>query len=133
MADTVKGPFDVELEPLGGDAADWGGFDRRSIDKSFHGELEATSRGQMLAAGTEVRGSAAYVALERVTGELRGRRGTFVLQHSAVMDRGLPQLSIAVVPDSGTGELAGLSGRMQIEIREGGAHFYEFAFTLPAR
>lgn len=105
---------------------------RMSIDKQFHGDLEATSRGQMLAAGTAVKGSAGYVAIEQVSGTLHGRAGTFVLQHSGTMNRGEPQLLVTVVPDSGTGELAGLAGRMDIII-EGGKHSYDFEYTLAGK
>jgi hypothetical protein len=101
-----------------------------SIDKQFHGDLEGTSKGEMLAARGGVEGSAGYVALEQVTGSLHGRTGTFYLQHSGTMDRGAPTLAVTVVPDSGTGELTGLTGKMNIII-EGGAHRYEFDYTLP--
>ena len=100
-----------------------------SLDKQFHGDLDATSKGEMLAAGTEVKGSAGYVAMERVTGKLHGRSGTFVLQHSGTMNRGSPQLSVTVVPDSGTDQLEGLVGKMAIKI-EGGKHFYDFEYAL---
>jgi hypothetical protein len=99
------------------------------IDKRFGGDLEATSKGQMLAVRTKVEGSAGYVALERVEGTLAGRAGSFVLQHSGTMTRGAQQLSIAVVPDSGTGELEGLAGQMRINIADG-RHSYEFDYTL---
>ena len=100
-----------------------------SLDKQFHGDLDATSKGEMLAANTEVKGSAGYVAMERVTGKLHGRSGTFVLQHNGTMNRGSPQLSVTVVPDSGTDQLKGLVGKMAIKI-EGGKHFYDFEYTL---
>jgi hypothetical protein len=100
-----------------------------SIDKQFHGDLEGTSKGQMLTAGTAVEGSAGYVAIERVSGMLHGRRGTFVLQHSGTMTRGAPQLSVTVVPDSATGELVGLAGKMTITISDG-KHSYDFEYTL---
>jgi len=102
---------------------------RMSIDKQFHGDLEATSKGQMLAAGTDVNGSAGYVAIERVIGTLYGHSGTFALQHSGTMTRGAPQLTITVVPDSGTGQLVGLAGKMTINIVDGN-HFYDFEYTL---
>jgi Protein of unknown function (DUF3224) len=102
---------------------------RMSIDKQFHGDLEATSQGEMLSAGTDTKGSAGYVAIERVIGTLNGRSGGFVLQHNATMTRGAPYLNIIVVPDSGTGELVGLSGTMQIII-DRGKHSYEFEFSL---
>jgi hypothetical protein len=103
---------------------------RLSIDKTFHGDLEATSKGQMLAVGTDVKGSAGYVAMERVAGTLHGHAGTFALQHSGTMTRGTPQLSVTVVPDSGTGELVGLAGEMEIKIADG-KHMYDFQYTLP--
>jgi hypothetical protein len=126
------GTFEVKLAPQKPDnkEAEAANLGRLSIDKQFHGDLEATSKGEMLAAGTDVKGSAGYVAIERVTGALHGRTGTFVLQHSGTMTRGEPQLSVTVVPDSGTGELAGLAGRMTIRIVEK-QHLYEFDFTLP--
>lgn len=102
-----------------------------SLDKQFHGDLEGTSKGEMLTAMTSVQGSAGYVAIERVSGTLHGRSGTFVLQHNATMTRGAPQLAIIVVPDSGTGQLAGLAGKMTINIADG-KHSYEFEYTLAA-
>ena len=102
---------------------------RMSLDKQFHGDLEGTSKGQMLVAGTDVKDSAGYVAMERVIGTLHGHKGTFALQHSGTMTRGMPQLSVTVVPDSGTGELVGLAGKMTINIVDG-KHFYEFEYTL---
>ncbi len=98
-----------------------------SIDKQFHGDLEAASKGQMLAVRTAVKGSAGYVAMERVVGTLAGRAGSFVLQHSSTMTRGEPRQSITVVPDSGTDGLAGLTGTMTIEIKDG-KHFYHFEY-----
>jgi hypothetical protein len=102
---------------------------RMSIDKQFRGDLEATSKGQMLAAVTDVKGSAGYVAIERVNGALHGLSGTFALQHSGTMTRGDAQLSINVVPDSGTGQLEGLAGKMTINIVDG-KHLYDFEYTL---
>jgi len=102
---------------------------RMSIDKEFHGDIEATSQGEMLSAGTAIKGSAGYVAIERVTGTLDGRSGGFVLQHNATMTRGVPYLNIIVVPDSGTGELVGLAGTMNIVI-EKGKHSYEFQYSF---
>ena len=100
------------------------------IEKSFHGGLEAKSLGQMLSATTSVQGSAAYAAMERVEGALNGREGSFALHHIGVMNRGKPTLTVLVVPDSGTGSLAGLTGSMTIQV-EGGKHFYQFEYTLP--
>jgi hypothetical protein len=125
----ATGPFEVKLAPLSTDAAPIG---RMSIDKQFHGDLEAVSKGEMLSFMSEVKGSAGYVAVERVTGALHGRKGSFVLQHHATMNRGVPALSVTVVPDSGTDELTGLSGKMDIQI-EGAKHSYEFEYTLPEK
>lgn len=132
MNQHARGPFDVTLNPQKPDnpPAESAGLGRMSIDKQFHGDLDATSAGEMLAAGTAVKGSAGYVAMERVSGSLHGRTGTFVLQHNATMTRGAPYLNIIVVPDSGTGELQGLAGTMKIVIAEGGQHSYEFDYTL---
>lgn len=102
-----------------------------SIEKQFFGDLEATSRGRMLSAMTSVKGSAGYVAIERVRGVLQGRSGAFVLQHGGIMTRGAPSLTIVVVPDSGTEQLEGLSGTMAVVITDG-KHFYDFEYTLPA-
>ena len=124
----ATGPFDVKLTPQD-DKLD-PTLARLIIDKQFHGDLEATSKGTMLSAGTAVKGSAGYVAIELVTGALHGRTGTFVLQHSATMNRGVPSLSITVLPDSGTGQLTGLTGTMNIIIAEG-KHSYDFSYTLP--
>ncbi|WP_257385891.1 DUF3224 domain-containing protein [Tahibacter caeni] len=130
MKQQAKGAFDVKLQPLEAYNRNEGaGLGRMSIDKQFHGDLEATSQGEMLHAGS-ARDSGGYVAVERVTGALQGRRGSFALQHNATMTRGVPYLNIIVVPGSGTGELAGLSGAMNIVIAEGGEHFYEFDYEL---
>jgi hypothetical protein len=102
---------------------------RMTIDKQSHGDIEGTSKGEMLTAGTSVAGSAGYVAIERVSGTVRGRAGTFMLQHSGTLTRGAPQLTITVVPDSGTGELTGISGAMTIDIADG-KHSYTFTYTL---
>jgi flagellar basal body rod protein FlgG len=125
----ARGTFEVKLNPQADEQVGDPSVGRMSIEKQFQGDLEATSRGQMLAAMTEVKGSAGYVALERVSGTLVGRSGTFALQHSGTMTRGEGQLVITVVPDSGTGELVGLSGNMSINIVEG-KHLYEFEYTL---
>lgn len=132
MTAHASGTFEVQLKPMPTyETAEGAMLGRMSIDKQFRGDLEATSRGEMLSAGTAVKGSAAYSAVERVSGTLAGRRGTFVLQHTGVMNRGAPSLVITVVPDSGTGELAGLTGTMGIQI-EGGRHSYTFDYDLPA-
>ena len=128
----ASGTFEVKLTPQKPDneEAESANLARMSIDKQFVGDLQATSKGEMLSAMTEVKGSAGYVAMERGSGTLQGRSGTFVLQHSATMTRGTPALSITVVPDSGTGQLVGLAGTMMIKIVDG-KHFYEFDYTLP--
>lgn len=128
----AHGSFEVKMAPQPAqDGVGDPGIGRMALDKQFHGELEATGKGQMLAAGTDVPGSAGYVALERVSGTLHGRGGTFALQHSGTMTRGVPQLSITVVPDSGTGELLGLTGKLAITIADG-QHAYDFEYSLPA-
>ena len=124
------GSFEVKLMPQPAYAAgDDPRMGRLGIDKRFHGDIEATSKGEMLSASTETRGSAGYVAMERVSGTVHGRQGTFILQHSGSMRGGNQELSVTVVPDSGTGELAGMAGAMRIII-EGGAHAYEFDYTF---
>lgn len=124
----ATGTFDVKLNPQASDAP----LGRMSIDKQFHGDLEATSKGEMLAAMTAVKESAGYVALEKVTGTLAGRHGSFSLQHSGTMNRGVPQLSVTVVPDSGTEELQGLTGKMTIDVADA-KHSYSFEYTLPEK
>lgn len=125
MTQTARGTFEVKLTPHPGDAVPT----RLAIEKQFQGDLEGSSRGEMLAANSPVKGSAGYVAIEQVSGSLHGRSGTFVLQHSGAMTRGSGQLTIAVVPDSGTGDLKGLAGNLSIQIADG-KHSYEFTYTL---
>jgi hypothetical protein len=127
----ARGTFTVQLTPqsLADPAAD-PLLGRLAIAKQFQGELVGTSQGEMLSARTGVDGSAGYVAIERVTGTLHGRQGSFVLQHSGTMTRGAQQLVISVVPDSGTDELAGLAGTMTLQIADG-VHAYELAYALP--
>lgn len=130
MIQHARGPFDVKLAPLEAYNQDaHAGLSRMSLDKQFHGDLDATGRGEMLSTGS-ASGSGGYVAIERVTGTLHGRKGSFALQHNATMTRGTPHLNIIVVPDSGTGELAGLSGKLNILIAESGAHSYELEYTI---
>ena len=126
----ATGTFEVKLNPqqLADKTAD-ATLGRLSIDKQFQGDLEAVSKGEMLSAGTSVKGSAGYVAIERVSGTLQGRSGAFVLQHTGTMTRGTAQLSVTVVPDSGTGQLAGLAGTMTINVVDG-KHFYDFEYTI---
>ena len=125
----AKGTFDVKVIPQAADGSAGGPFGRLFLDKQFHGDLEATSKGQMLGAGTAVEGSAGYVALELVSGTLHGRRGTFILQHTGSMTKGVPAMSVVVVPDSGTDQLTGLAGKMTIII-VGGKHSYDFEYRL---
>jgi hypothetical protein len=129
-AATAKGPFDVKITPQG-TATDPMAVGRMSLDKTFHGDLEGTSAGEMLAVRTAVAGSAGYVAIERVTGTLAGRTGTFALQHWGLMNQGAPDLRVTVIPDSATGDLVGLAGTMTIDIQPGGKHFYVLTYTLP--
>ena len=134
MNQLAKGPFEVKLAPQKADnpQAEGSGHGRMSIDKRFVGDLEATSQGEMLSFMSTIKGSAGYVAMERVTGSLGGRKGSFVFQHSGTMNRGTPELSVTVVPDSGTGELTGLSGSMKIIIAPDGKHSYEMTYALGA-
>ena len=130
MTATARGTFEVKMGMLAFEnAAEGASLSRMSLDKKFEGDIAGTGAGQMLAAGTAVKDSAAYAAIEQVSGTLHGRKGTFVLHHTGTMNRGVPSLVITVVPDSGTGELAGLSGSMTIRI-DGGNHYYEFTYTL---
>lgn len=126
---TVSGEFSVGMAAQ---AAEEGcpGVGRMVLDKHYQGELDARGAGQMLATHGSVAGSAAYVAIETVTGRLQGREGSFALVHHGLMTRGQPSLDIGVVPDSGTGALAGLTGRMRIRV-EGHRHFYDFDYDLP--
>lgn len=127
----VTGSFEVKLQPLepytgGKDGIKIG---RMSIDKTFSGELSAVSTGEMLSAATPAEGSAGYIALEQVTGSLSGRKGGFVLHHYGVMNRTGSKLLLEVIPDSGTGELTGISGKMLVRI-ENNEHYYDFDYEL---
>ncbi len=128
----ARGEFDVKLEPLPSFSQGEAGIQlgRLSIVKTFSGDLSAQSRGEMLSAGGNAPGSAGYVAIEQVDGTLHGKQGTFVLQHNGIMERGQGRLTVEVVPDTGTGELAGLAGQFKILI-EGDKHLYEFEYRLP--
>jgi hypothetical protein len=129
----ATGTFDVKLAPLPAyDSSPDSKLGRLSVDKQFRGDLDATSKGEMLSAATNVKNSAGYVAIERVSGTLNGHHGSFVLQHNGTMNRGAPQLSVTVVPDSGTDQLVGLSGNLAIIIAPDGKHSYEFEYTLTA-
>ena len=131
MATTARGTFSVTMQPQpAGEPPEEESIGRMTLDKQFQGDLSGTSRGQMLAAQGGVAGSAGYVALERVRGTLHGRSGSFALQHSGLMNRGAPQLSITVVPDSGTEELTGIAGTFILTIADG-EHQYALEYTLP--
>jgi hypothetical protein len=125
----ASGTFAVKVTPQAPEEGDTSGIGRLLLDKQFEGDLEATSKGQMLAMSSAVEGSAGYVAMEQVTGTLHGKTGAFALQHFGKMTRGTPELNVMVVPDSGSSDLEGLSGRMQIIIADG-SHSYEFEYEL---
>jgi hypothetical protein len=129
----VSGSFKVKLQPLSHSVSTEpaNALGRMSIDKSYEGELTASSKGEMLSAVTAVKGSAGYVAIEQVSGSLNGKKGGFVLQHFGIMHNGEQRLTLEVVPESGSGELAGLRGNMNIRM-ENGRHFYDFDYQLPA-
>src|SRR5579859_3196381 len=130
MSNHAQGTFEVDIKPQPPYVSDANApVGRMSIDKQFAGDLVGTSKGEMLAVGTGTEGSAGYVAMEQVTGSLNGRSGTFALQHQGTMNRGAQSLSITVVPDSGTGQLVGLSGSLSIQIDDG-KHSYDFEYTL---
>jgi hypothetical protein len=127
----ATGKFEVTLAPIGtDDKAEGSTLGRLAIEKRFDGDLVGGSKGEMMTAMTGTEGSAGYVAIERFLGTLHGRTGSFVLQHGGIMTRGAPQLTILVVPDSGTDQLVGLAGRMAIVITDG-QHSYDFQYTLP--
>lgn len=131
MTQVARGTFVVNIVPLSFEGQPEGGkLGRMSIDKKLSGDLVATTSGQMLSSMTEVKGSAGYVAIERVEGTLNGKQGAFSLQHAGTMNRGVPSISVTVVPDSGTGELVGLAGEFNI-IATDGEHRYEFTYSLP--
>jgi len=130
----ATGPFEVKIAPLEpAFKTEDNSLGRMSIDKQFHGDLEATSKGEMLTGGDISKGSAGYVAIERVSGSLHGLTGTFILQHNATMDHGKPSLNIIIVPASGTAQLTGITGTMTITIAPGGKHTYDLAYTLPEK
>ena len=126
----ASGPFDVKVTPQPTSDKSETPLGRYTLDKQYHGDLEATGAGEMLTAGTPVKGSGGYVAIEKVTGTLQGHSGSFVLQHTGTMTNNQPQLSVTVVPDSGTGQLVGITGKMIINMA-GGKHSYDFEYTLP--
>ena len=131
MTQHANGTFDVKITPQGTeDKEAAAGLGRMSIEKQIHGDLTGTSKGEMLTGMSEVKGSGAYVAIERITGTLNGRTGSFILQHAGTMAHGEQHLSITVVPDSGTGQLVGIAGTFNLTITDG-KHFYDLAYTLP--
>ena len=126
----ASGPFDVKVTAQNDNSPD-PLLNRMTLDKQYHGDLEGTGKGQMLTAGTAVKGSGAYVAIEKFSGTLKGHSGTFVLQHMGTMTQNVPQLSVTIVPDSGTGDLKGIAGKMTITIAPGGKHSYDLEYTIP--
>ena len=124
----ATGTFEVKLTPQD-DKSDDKTMGRMTAEKQWHGDIEGASHGQMLSGGDPAKGSAGYVAMEKVTATLKGKKGSFILQHSGTMERGDYQLKITVVPDSGTGELEGITGTMTIKI-EKGKHFYDFEYRI---
>ncbi len=132
MTHHISGLFDVKMSPQAATENEEASIGRMLLDKQFHGDLEANSKGQMLAHMTSVKGSGGYVAMEKVVGTLQGRKGSFLLQHSGTMNRGEASLVLTVVPDSGTEELEGLSGSMTITVTDG-KHFYGFDYSLPEK
>ena len=126
---TATGPFDVKMIPQDDKLGD--GITRMSLDKHYHGDLEGAAKGQMLTTGISASKSGAYIAMETFTGTLQGKTGSFALHHTGIMRSSVPDLTISVVPDSGTGELAGISGKMTINIATDGKHSYDFEYTLP--
>ena len=131
MTTRASGTFEVKIKPVAAEDQKPEGatLGRMSLDKEFSGDVEGTSKGEMLTAMTQIKGSAGYVAIERFTGKLHGRSGSFSLQHNGIANRGDQQLTITVVPDSGTGQLAGISGSMIIKITDG-KHFYELDYVI---
>ena len=128
----ATGPFEVKITPQV-DAAENAPFARMPSDKQYHGDLEAAASGLMLSAGSPQKGTAGYVAMEKVTGSLGGKTGSFVLQHNGTMNGSNRELTITVTPGSGTGQLEGIGGAMSVEIASDGKHSYKFEYTLPAR
>ena len=126
----AAGSFDVKVTPQD-DKLDDPTLGRMLLDKQYHGDLQATGKGQMLSAGEPAKGSGGYVAIEKVMGTLNGRTGSFVLQHNGTMTNNTPQMTITIVPGSGTDQLEGIAGKMTIKFAPGGKHFYELEYTLP--
>lgn len=133
MKAVAKGPFTIKraAEPVHDRMTTLLG--RHTLDKVYSGDLVGTAAGEMLSASGTVPGSAGYVAIERVDGELSGRKGAFYLQHTGILNRGEGSLTVQVIPDSGTGDLVGLTGEMKIIIAPGGVHSYELSWEIVAR
>lgn len=128
----ASGPFEVKINPQSEDKGEGSTLGRMSLDKQYHGDLEGTAKGEMLyASSVDVQGSGSYVAVERVTGKLHGKSGSFALAHKGTMSGGKQQMDITIVPDSGAGELAGISGTMKIIITADGKHSYEIEYAMP--
>ncbi|HUA15355.1 MAG TPA: DUF3224 domain-containing protein [Verrucomicrobiae bacterium] len=125
----ATGPFDVKVTPAE-EKSDDPLLGRMMLDKQYHGDLEGTGKGQMLTAGSPAKGAGGYVAIEKVTGTLHGRAGSFVLQHSGTMANHQPQMTITIVPESGTGQLEGIAGTMTITVAPTGKHTYDLEYTL---
>jgi hypothetical protein len=132
MPQHATGPFDVKMTPPQDDKLG-DGLSRMVLDKQYHGDLDGTGKGQMLTNGINANKSGVYIAMETFTGTLKGKSGSFVLHHTGIMRQGTPDLTINVAPDSGTGQLAGISGKMTIIIAKDGKHSYDFEYTLPAQ
>jgi hypothetical protein len=130
VANHATGSFDVKVTPVE-DKSDDPTLGRMMLDKQYHGDLEGVGKGQMLTAGTPAKGAGGYVAIEKVTGTLNGRSGGFVLQHNGIMSNNKPQMTIIIVPESGTGQLEGIAGRLTITIAPTGKHSYNLEYTLP--
>lgn len=130
MTGHARGTFEIQFVRGPEEKIEGVSVDKRSADKQYSGGIEGSGKGEMLAALTNIKTSAGYVAIERVMGTIEGRKGTFLLQHAAIMTATMRDMSVTVVPDSGTGQLAGISGKMLIQIIDG-KHLYEFDYTLP--
>jgi hypothetical protein len=130
MPTHATGPFEVKVTPIDDESED-PTLGRLALDKQYHGDLEGTGKGQMLTAGSPAKGAGGYVAIEKISGTLNGRTGSFVLQHSGTMTNNKPELTITIVPESGAGQLEGIAGKMTIKVSPDGKHSYDLEYTLP--